>query len=159
MKCKAIDLGLQLRKIDLKKVKDELDPVGTTVSVKNLELLVQKNNEKCEGFVLSDEAGKSVGTIWVMYKGTDDLEYRIRNIDAYIFDVYVNSSYRGKGYAGEMIRQLMEYLRAENIDSAHLAVSTKNDKAIRAYEKAGFSTVHDRSFARVLKINIPYYKL
>lgn len=94
-----------------------------------------------------------------MYKGTDDLEYRIRSIDAYIFDVYVNSSYRGKGYAGEMIRQLMEYLHAKNIDIAHLAVSTKNEKAIRAYEKAGFSTVYDRSFARVLKINIPYHSL
>lgn len=94
-----------------------------------------------------------------MYKGSDDLEYRIRNIDAYIFDVFVNEKYRGNGYAGEMIRRLMEYLHKKGIDSADLAVSLSNTSAIRAYEKIGFTTVKDCSFARILKINIPYHAL
>ena len=94
-----------------------------------------------------------------MYKGTDDLEYRIRNIDAYVFDVFVNNSCRGRGYAGEMIRQLMCYLHGKGIDSAYLAVSVSNESAIRAYKKTGFTTVKDLNFARVLKINIPYHVL
>ena len=159
MNCTPLSSELKLRKIDLHNIKEELAPVGTTVAVANLDRLVKKNGSMCEGFILCDEHEKDVGTIWVMYKGTNDLEYRIRNIDAYIFDVFVNSSYRGKGYAGEMIRQLMEYLHTKGIDSAHLAVSTKNISAIRAYEKAGFVTVCDHKFARVLKINIPYHKL
>ena len=81
----------------------------------------------------------------MMYKGADDLEYRIRNIDAYIFDVYVNNQYRGKGYAGEMIRQLMEYLHGKGINIAHLAVAKSNRSAIRAYEKTGFMTVTDKN--------------
>lgn len=94
-----------------------------------------------------------------MYRGADDLEYRIRNIDAYIFDVYVNNLHRGKGYAGEMIRQLMEYLHDKGINTAYLAVSMSNSSAIRAYKKTGFTTVADKKFVRFLKINIPYHKL
>lgn len=94
-----------------------------------------------------------------MYKGSDDLEYRIRNIYAYIFDVLVNEKYRGNGYADEMIRQLMEYYHKKGIESADLTVSVSNTSAIRAYEKTGFTTVKDCSFARIMKINIPYHFL
>lgn len=147
-----------LRKIDNDRIAEELAPIGTTVTVSNLKHLLQVNGSRCEGFVFGG-TDTPIGTIWVMYRGADDLEYRIRNIDVYIFDVYVNSRYRGKGYAGEMIRQLMEYLHAKDLNSAHLAVSKINISAIRAYEKAGFTTVADKRFARFLKINIPYYKL
>lgn len=94
-----------------------------------------------------------------MYKGGNDIEYKIRNIDAYIFDVYVNKAHRGSGYAGQMIRCVMDYLHSKGIDTAYLAVALSNKSAIRAYEKVGFTTEYDRKFARVLKVNIPYHKL
>ena len=94
-----------------------------------------------------------------MYRGADDLEYRIRNIDSYIFDVYVNYLHRGKGYAGEMIRQLMEYLHDKGINTAYLAVSMSNSRALRAYKKTGFTTVADEKFERILKNNSPDDKL
>ena len=84
------------------------------------------------------------------------MEYRIRNIDAYIFDVYVNRMYRGHGFAGEMIRQLMNYLHGKGVQTVHLAVSVSNESAIKAYKKAGFTIVNSCSFARLLKNNIPY---
>lgn len=94
-----------------------------------------------------------------MYRGGNDLEYRIRGIDAYIFDVYVNEAHRGSGYAGKMIRRAMEHLHQKGIDTAHLAVALTNQSAIRAYEKVGFTTEYDLRFARVLKVNVPYHKL
>lgn len=94
-----------------------------------------------------------------MYKGGNDLEYKIRNVDAYIFDVYVNETFRGAGFAGEMIRCEMEHLHHNGLETACLAVALSNKSAIRAYEKVGFVTAYDKKFARVLKINIPYYEL
>ena len=152
------DSDLHLVKIDLGDIAEELEPIGTTVTVQNLNRLVCKNDGRCEGFKFV-KGDYSRGTIWVMYKGSDDLEYRIRNIDAYIFDVFVNPKYRGNGYAGEMIRQLMCYLHEKGIETAHLAVSVSNESAIKAYKKTGFSNERDCSFARVLKINIPYHVL
>lgn len=149
---------LSLEAIDLQRIPEELASVGTTVTTANLERLVKKNGSLCEGFVLK-EKGRPIGTIWVMHKGGDDLEYRIRNIEAYIFDVYVNGKFRGKGYAGQMIRLLMEHLHQDGIDQAYLAVSVKNISAIRAYEKAGFVKTGNKRFARFLKVNIPYHIL
>lgn len=152
--------SLTLRKIDLKNIDREIRPVGTTVSVENLKRLVRKNENRCEGFVLTEMGGYSVGTIWVQYKGSNDLGYRIRNIDAYIFDVYVNEKHRGKGYAGMMVRHLMCYLHEEmGINSAELAVALSNESAIRAYEKTGFTIVRDCKFARIMKVNVPYHEL
>lgn len=124
-----------LHKIDTDRIAEELKPIGATVTVSNLKRLLSKNKNLCEGFVFGETGEYQIGTIWVMYKGADDLEYRIRDIDAYIFDVSVNDQYRGKGYAGEMIRQLIEYLHGKRIDTAHLAVAKTNKNAIRAYEK------------------------
>lgn len=124
-------------KIDLDHIAEELSPIGTTVTISNLNHLVRMNVGKCEGFKLV-KGEKAVGTIWVMYKGSNDLEYRIRNIDAYIFDVFVNTTYRGHGFAGEMISQVMRYLHEMGIDTAYLAVSTLNESAIKAYKKTGF---------------------
>ena len=58
-----------------------------------------------------------------------------------------------------MMRQLMSYLHNRGIDNATLAVALSNHSAIRAYEKAGFRTLCDKRFARVLRINIPYHAL
>ncbi len=147
-----------LCKIDSNSILDKLSSIGTTVRVSNLKHLLQVNGNRCEGFVFGG-TDTSIGTIWVMYRGANDLEYRIRDIAAYIFDVYINRKYRGKGYAGEMLRQLMQYLYNKGLSTAHLAVSKTNISAIRAYEKTGFTTVADKRFVRFLKINIPYHKL
>lgn len=148
-------LAFSIREIDMNKIEYELELIGSTISIPHLKRLVSKNKSLCEGFIF-ERMGKAIGTIWVMYKGANDLEYKIRNIDAYIFDVYVNESSRGNGYACEMVRYLMEYLHGKGIETAHLAVATTNRSAIRAYEKTGFVTVSKRNFIRLLKVNIPY---
>ncbi len=159
VKDRTASSGHILRAADMSNISAELQPVGTTVTAENLKRLVSANKGKCEGFVFCEPGGRSVGTIWVMYRGTNDIEYRIRDIDAYIFDIYVNEAYRGNGYAGEMICQLMNRLYDKGINSAFLAVSKKNNSAVKAYVKTGFKTVDEKRFARILKINIPYHKL
>lgn len=147
-----------LRPIDQTAIGEELQQIGTNVTIANLTRLLLKNRSLCEGFIFS-VAGRPVGTIWVMYQGANDIEYRIRRIKAYIFDVYINENYRGNGYAGEMICLLMKYLHERGINSSYLAVAKTNKSAIRAYKKVGFESIVDKKFARVLRVNIPYHEL
>ena len=51
-----------LCKINLNHIAQELNPIGTTVTVQNLEHLVRLNGDKCEGFKLV-KGGEPVGTI------------------------------------------------------------------------------------------------
>ena len=122
-------------------------------------MIVEKNKGKCDVFEFCNTDNTIVGTLSVMYKGGNDIEYKIRHIDAFIYNVYTVEAYRGKGYAGDMIKLLMEYLHEMNIDKAYLAVSTNNESAIRCYRKVGFTTEYDMSFIRILRINIPYRRL
>ena len=117
-----------LRKIDLKHIAEELAPIGTTVTVANLNRLIRRNTSLCEGF-------------------------------AYLFDIYVNDKFRGNGYAGKMVVQLLEYLYVRGIKVAYLAVAHTNKSAISAYKKTGFAVVCNKKFARVLKLNVPYHVL
>ena len=119
------------------------------------------NQSLCEGFVLKNEAEEIIATIGVMYKGAKDTQeyYRLENIDAFIFGVYVAPEYRGQGIAGAMIEKLMQHLYFQGIDCAYLAVASTNQSAIRAYQKIGCNIIKKYKFLRTLKMNIPHYKL
>lgn len=158
--CKYKSFGhFVLHEVDTNNLYEEMSLVGSTISLRNLERIVRNNRTLVKGFLFKNSAGCKAGTIWVMFRGGNDIEYKIRNIDAYIFNVYVSQTYRGNGFAGEMIYQLMNLLHNNGVEKAYLAVSLKNMSAIRAYEKIGFVNVFDRKFVRVLKINIPYHIL
>lgn len=148
------------RRIKKSSIARDMEAVGSTITTANLERLVKTNPHLCEGFILYDPGNTPIGSIWVMYRGGNDLEYRIRNTDAYIYGVYIRPEYRGNGWAGVMISRLMRYLHIrKRIDCAVLAVSRKNASAIRAYRKAGFADIGDKEFIRFMKINIPYHVL
>lgn len=133
--------------------------IDGTYSVETAKDLLAKNKGKCDVFIFYDSNEDVVGTLSVMYKNGNDIEYKIRKADAFIYNVLTEEKHRGRGYAGEMLRLLSEYLYGKSIDKAYLAVSTNNTSAIRAYEKVGFVTEYDSSFIRVLKVNIPYKQL
>jgi len=147
-----------LRKIGLPVNPDDLSSVGTKTSVAGLSKIARANPGRCAAFV-GEVAGTGVGTLWVMYRGGTHVEYKIRNVDAFVFDVFVNPAHRGHGYAGMMLRELMAYLATSGIHDAYLAVSLDNTDAIRAYEKAGLRKVGHRKFLRILKVNIPFHVL
>ena len=133
--------------------------IDGTYSVKTAKDILSRNKGKCDVFIFHDSNENVVGTLSVMYNNGNDIEYKIRKADAFIFNVLTDEKYRGRGYAGEMLRLLSHYLHGKSIDKAYLAVSTNNLPAIRAYKKVGFVTEYDSSFIRVLKINIPYRQL
>lgn len=97
-----------------------------------------------------------VGHLYLMKRGGNEVLYRIRSVEAYVFAVRVFDDFRGKRYAGEMITWLMNSLHAEGIDEMWLTVKKENYPAIRAYERLGFERVGSSRFIRFLGINIPY---
>ena len=146
--------------ISLVKVNDDSELVPGTYSVNLQKRIIDANPGKCDTYILKDcETKSSIGILSVMYKGGDELEYKIRDIDAFIYNVKIDENHRGKGYAGRMIAMLGECLRAKNINEAYLSVSTDNISAIKAYKKSGFEIVAEKKFIRTMKKNIPYYSL
>ena len=144
--------------LDLIKVSKESELIDGTYTTGLQKKLIDENIGKCETYILKDmTAPKSIGIVSVMLKGGDELEYRIRNIDAFIYNVMIDKSVRGRGYAGVMIKMLGLELKSKSINEAYLAVSTDNTSAIRAYQKVGFEVVGEKWFVRTLKRNIPYY--
>lgn len=131
-----------------------------TYSIDIQKSLYQKNQNKMDTFILIDECGNSIATASVMYKKGNELEYRIRKIDAFLFNVYVNAKYRHKGYADIMMKLIQNYLlEKKGIKRLLLAVSVDNEIAIKTYKKNNFKVIGKRIFIRVLRHNFPYYKL
>lgn len=133
--------------------------IDGTMDTSVLKRIVSRNKDKCDVFVFKDQEGTVVGTLSVIYKGGVEVEYKIKNIDAFVFNVKVLENFRGRGYAGEMLLLLMDYLHKKSIDRMFLAVSTNNNSAIRAYKKIGAKIICKMSFVRALRINIPYRTL
>ncbi|MBP5201820.1 N-acetyltransferase [bacterium] len=147
----------KLRMINVTDTPEQM--IGGVYSPAIARKIASKNRGKCDIYVFKDEAGNSVGTISVMYRGGMEIEYKIKNIDAFIYDVRTDEAYRGRGYAGMMIESVCRELTSKGIDKVYLAVSTNNESAIKAYIKSGFVIERTSCFVRFLKINIPYREL
>ena len=146
------------RSLSFARVMDYEKVVQGTYGVSIQKNLMRRNGSLCEQYVLYD-GNELLGTLSVMYRGGNELEYRIRHIDAFIYNLAVMETYRGRGVAGIMLERLFITLADRGYKDVYLAVSTDNTSAIRAYEKAGFVVEDMKSFVRTLKINIPYHAL
>lgn len=120
---------------------------------------IKNQNDKAIGYLFKEKiSGNAIGYAWVMRKGGDEIQYKIRNIDAFLFDVFVSNQYRGKRFVNVMISYIAQKEFRET-DKIYLAVRVDNVSAIKAYERIGFETQEEKRFLRILKKNIPYYKL
>jgi len=59
-----------------------------------------------------------------------------------IYGVFVDEQYRGRGYGRKITEELLAYGKKKGCDSAYLQVEDGNHKAIRLYEKIGFSEAY-----------------
>ncbi len=144
----------------LKKVSEYSELIDGTYSINLQVKILDTNIRKCDTFILKDNSAQNtIGTICVMYRGGNELEYKIRDAEAFIYNVMIKEFFRGKGYAGIMIQMLGVKLRKLNIKEAYLAVSIDNHSAIKAYQKTGFEIVSEKKFLRIMKRNFPYYSL
>jgi ribosomal protein S18 acetylase RimI-like enzyme len=117
------------------------------------------NQEKMvDGFLLKYHENP-VGYIWIMYKGGNEAQYRIRNIDSFLFDVCIFENERGKGHSKVLMQEVLCYLNSKGIDDVYLAVRRNNKIAINLYKKIGWEIICNKTFIRICRVNIPYYKL
>ena len=126
---------------------------------KALYKMITEQKDRVQGFGFKNEAGNVIGHLFIMYKGGVEVMYKIQNIDAYLFAVRIYSEYQGNGYAPEMISWIIKELHEKGFDTIYLTVQKKNKRAIKIYEKLNFKVIDQRSFIRILKLNIPYYTL
>lgn len=151
--CEETELRLQC-------VKDIVSMTDGTYSISLQKKIMDSNSEFCDVFVLVNTNSEKIGTISLMYKNGNELEYRIRECDAFIYNVYIEPKYRNRGYAKKMIALLWNYLSSEkDITTIRLAVSKDNLNAIKTYQSVGFNTIESKFFVRFLRRNFPYYKI
>ncbi len=148
--------NLDMRKISSDNV--ELCSKGDFSMARMRKYLKEKVGET-EGFLFFN-GDEPVGYLWIMYRGGNHFQYRVRNIDALIYHIEVFPDFRGNGICGLMMRQTFEYLQSKrNITCAYWSVRKNNISAIRSYDKLGATQVKRKRFIRLLKINIPYCKI
>lgn len=150
------EVQFEMRKITL----DNMDLCSKgDFSMARIRKYLEEKAKETEGFLFFD-GGNPVGYLWIMYKGGNHFQYRVRDIDALIYQIEIFPEFRGHGACGHMMQQTFEYLQTQkNINDACWSVRKNNKSAIRAYDKLGAKQVDRRRFLRVLKVNIPYCKV
>lgn len=61
-------------------------------------------------------------------------------LHAYLGFMYVTPDFRGQGLNQKIIERLKKWSKEQGVDTCYLDVYSHNQAAIRAYEKAGFSS-------------------
>lgn len=64
--------------------------------------------------------------------------FPLRAREAYLYDMFTDPAWRGRGVAGLLIERMAAQLKSEGFQSLMLAIYPENTAARRAYEKAGF---------------------
>jgi ribosomal protein S18 acetylase RimI-like enzyme len=75
---------------------------------------------------------KMIGLIGIFSMQPENMRHR-----ASLFGLYVKADHRGKGIAGALVEQVLNYVKP-NHKQLHLTVTTTNQVAISLYKKHGF---------------------
>lgn len=121
-----------------------------------IRFLQKKHPDKFEGFVYYSSDGKPCGYICGVKPKCNVRLYRVRNCAFFVKFVYVFEEFRGKRIASKLFEQL--FLRI-NEQKVLFSVRKKNDSAIKSYIRAGAKEKCRKRFVRIMKVNIPYYKV
>lgn len=109
-----------------------------------------------DGYIFYKDDKTPIGCAWVMYRGGNEFQYRVRNVDALGFHFSVFDEYKGQGLIGYMIYCLLTELKEKGIDNMYCGVRINNTSAIKAYMKIGADIVGEKRFFRIAGIRIPY---
>ncbi|MGH7596898.1 MAG: GNAT family N-acetyltransferase [bacterium] len=94
----------------------------------------------------------SLGRVWLIQDGEQAIGYVVLTLgysleyhgrDAFIDEIYIRESHRGKGIGIQIIQFVEEVCRELSVRALHLEVERANIKAQAFYHKAGFED-HDR---------------
>ncbi len=81
------------------------------------------------------DGDKAVGMIWMKIK-------RHPSISGFIYDVFVDERFRGKGYGKNLMLLLEEKARGKGLGSLELHVFGSNNVALKLYEIIGYETTN-----------------
>lgn len=70
--------------------------------------------------------------------------------DAFLDDLYLYESYRGKGIGTQAMNHMIETCRTRGINALHLEVTRDNHEAITYYQKMGFEFRGHYMMSRIL---------
>lgn len=112
-----------------------LDLSYMTVEVMRHRNLLCRNSPECS--VGAFDKGKMIGFLNV---GVDELNGELVGFDG---GTGVVKAYRGQGLAGKMLEKSVKALKVKGAKKFKLEVLQSNKPAIRAYEKEGFSILHN----------------
>ena len=88
--------------------------------------------------LLAEVDGKVVGAVWTRIMN----DYGHVDDDTPSFAISLYKEYRGKGIGTELMRRMLELLKAQGYKRASLAVQKANF-AVRMYEAVGFRTIDE----------------
>lgn len=97
------------------------------------------NSNDVEVLVAEDMSTDTlVGSAYVAIK--DSKSYWTHDRHAYIGFMYVRPEYRGQGINGCIMDSCIQWAKFQNLKEVQLDVYPTNEPAMRAYEKAGFTS-------------------
>ncbi len=94
----------------------------------------------------------SLGRVWLIYDGEQAIGYIVLTLgysleyhgrDAFVDEIYLRASHRGKGIGTQIIQFVEGACRELEVQALHLEVERANLKAQAFYHKVGFED-HDR---------------
>ena len=133
---------------------------GGDFSIIELKKEMSKNRERIEGFICRDTSGMRLGYLWIMYKGGNEFQYRVRNTEAFFFDCYVFPEARRRGIANALFKYCLTHLNEKGIDYATLACRKNNQPALNLYiNKLDGVVIGRKRWIRIWRIKIPYHKV
>jgi ribosomal protein S18 acetylase RimI-like enzyme len=92
------------------------------------------------------------GRVWLLSEGstivgyivlTIGFSFEFRGHDAFIDELYIESTFRRRGYGRQAVAFLEEKAREMGLNAVHLEVDHGNDPALELYRRAGYRD-HDR---------------
>lgn len=98
-----------------------------TISNENSDILVYENNGEVVGFIL------------LQAKIRHDFEFLIPGKFCYIMDIIVTETQRNKGFGTALMNSAKEWAKDQDCNFINLDVLINNPKAIKLYEKLGFT--------------------
>jgi GNAT superfamily N-acetyltransferase len=98
-------------------------------------------------------ANEQLGKLWLIYADEQVIGYVVlaacfsfefKGFTAFIDELYLVQSYRGKGVGGQVIDFIEMQARRMEIKALHLEVERHNEKGKKLYQKKGFKE-HERA--------------
>lgn len=121
------------------------------MTAQNIDGLVKIENEcfskpwTYSGF--ENELNNDTANFYVAVYNNTEIGYMGFHIildEGYVANIAVLPEYRGRGIAGSLIENALNYCRKKKLSFLSLEVRKSNENAVRLYKKFGFETVGER---------------